>query len=500
MPPLSSSPTCLSLSRRDTPLRLAAAENAKPYINVSQNHDSILLSPEVCSAKVYRLQYCVLIVLRRIRVICLTMAEPISLASGLVGLAAFALQASVALYKTVNSFNSHQERVRDFARETSALSGVLGSLTETITSTDLDLATLEVPLRRCGKACEEFEQEIHKCSQRSGGSRASFRDWARLRYMGDDIDSFRRVLSGYKMTITIALSDANLRQSALTAESIESYNDLLSTAKAGLEDHLERMDEKLERILSQSVAGSELDASEVNRIKDERLSTAKCLQICSQLSKHIDQVHNTTLHNGSANAAGGSSSIPEKITNDGLKECKDSLTRMAQQLASHEKQLFDRLMNKLDAASASHEHAADITRLREEWQSTRESMDILSTAGNHLEQNISIIENHATGDAVQVMVSANGKPLHGTNRAVGWRSRQIGGYLDNETVRQISRDMVSITIKTADEREPRLGGETATVSDDRERDGLDSQFMERYGEGFKLPSNSTTNMSTPAKG
>jgi hypothetical protein len=130
--------------------------------------------------------------------------------SGLVGLATFALQASVALYKTVNSFNSHQEHVHDFAGETSALSGVLGSLTETITSTDLDLATLEVPLQRCGKACEEFEQEIQKCSQRSGGSRASFRDWARLRYMGDDIDSFRRVLSRYKMTISIALSDANL--------------------------------------------------------------------------------------------------------------------------------------------------------------------------------------------------------------------------------------------------------------------------------------------------
>lgn len=132
------------------------------------------------------------------------------MASGLVDLATFALQASVALYKTVDSFNSHQERVRDFARETGALSGVLGSLTETISSTDLDLTALEVPLRRCGKACEEFEQEIHKCSQRSSGSRTSFRDWARLRYMGDDIDSFRRVLSGYKMTITIALSDANL--------------------------------------------------------------------------------------------------------------------------------------------------------------------------------------------------------------------------------------------------------------------------------------------------
>jgi hypothetical protein len=139
------------------------------------------------------------------------MAEPIGLASGLVALATFAFQASVALYTTVNSYNSHQQRVRDLAEEASALSGVLGSLTETISvSADLDLSALEIPLRRCGKACEEFEQEIKKCSLRSGGSRASFRDWARLKYMGEDIDGFKRVLSGYKLTITIALSDANL--------------------------------------------------------------------------------------------------------------------------------------------------------------------------------------------------------------------------------------------------------------------------------------------------
>lgn len=33
------------------------------------------------------------------------------------------------------------------------------------------------------------------------GSRTSFRDWAKLRYMGDDIDGFRRLLAGYKLTI-----------------------------------------------------------------------------------------------------------------------------------------------------------------------------------------------------------------------------------------------------------------------------------------------------------
>jgi len=260
------------------------------------------------------------------------------------------------------------------------------------------------------------------------------------------------------------------------------------------------MDEKLELILHQNIPGSGLDADEVRQIKEERQSTEKCLQICAQLSKHISHIQTTTQRSASTDAGGNSSSIPEKITNEGLQECKGSLARMAQQLASHEKQLFDRLMNKLDTASTPQENAADIARLREEWQSTRKSMDILSTAGNYLEKNISIIENHATGDAVQIMVSANGKTLHGTNRGLGWRTRQIGGYLDNETVRQISRDMVSVSIRTTDDREPSPRNESSIVSDDTGRGRQHSQFMERYGEGFKLTSKSTSDITTPPTG
>jgi hypothetical protein len=139
------------------------------------------------------------------------MAEPISLASGLLALATFAFQSSIALYETVKSFQSHQKRVRDLIDELEALSGVLGPLTEIVSdTTDVDLSALDLPLLRCGNACKEFEQEIMKFSARSNGSRTSFRDWAKLRYMGDDIDGFRRLLAGYQLTINIALTDANL--------------------------------------------------------------------------------------------------------------------------------------------------------------------------------------------------------------------------------------------------------------------------------------------------
>jgi hypothetical protein len=74
----------------------------------------------------------------------------------------------------------------------------------------VDLKGLNLPLFRCGKACREFEAAITKCIAHSGGPRTSFRDWAKLKYMGDNVAAFKQMLAGYKSTISIALADANL--------------------------------------------------------------------------------------------------------------------------------------------------------------------------------------------------------------------------------------------------------------------------------------------------
>jgi hypothetical protein len=139
-----------------------------------------------------------------------TMADPISLASGLLTLVVFALESSQTLYQVVQSFQSNQRIVRELRQELEALDGVLESLRETVTNSDAGFTALELPLRQCGKACSEFKAIIVKCTAHSGGTRTSFRDWAKLKYMGDDIDGFKNMLAGYKSTIAIALGDANM--------------------------------------------------------------------------------------------------------------------------------------------------------------------------------------------------------------------------------------------------------------------------------------------------
>src|SRR5687767_12599122 len=137
------------------------------------------------------------------------MTEPVSLASGLMTLVVFALQGSKSLYQTIESFQGHQRTVRELREELESLEEVLQSLREAATSSNVNLTSLKLPLLRCGKACKEFEDVIAKCAVRSE-SRTSFRDWARLRYMGNDVNGFRHMLAGYKSTIAIALGDANM--------------------------------------------------------------------------------------------------------------------------------------------------------------------------------------------------------------------------------------------------------------------------------------------------
>lgn len=138
------------------------------------------------------------------------MAEPIGQDSSLLALTTFAFQSSTALYETIQS-KVRSKRVRDLNEELEALSDILGALTKTVSATtDVKLSALRRPLLRCGIACKEFEMEILGYLSQSDGSQTSIRGWAKLRYMGDDVDGFRQRLAGYKSTFSIALADANL--------------------------------------------------------------------------------------------------------------------------------------------------------------------------------------------------------------------------------------------------------------------------------------------------
>jgi hypothetical protein len=113
----------------------------------------------------------------------------------MLALNAFAFESGISLHSTIKSFKTYSKRGRDLTDKLDALSKVLGPLTETICATnDAALTALGLPLEQCGKACEEFGHKLVEWLSRVGGSRTSFRGWAKLVYVGYDTNGFRRLL------------------------------------------------------------------------------------------------------------------------------------------------------------------------------------------------------------------------------------------------------------------------------------------------------------------
>lgn len=266
----------------------------------------------------------------------------------------------------------------------------------------------------------------------------------------------------------------------MTLERLEGYKDLIKTATNDLEARLETIDEKLQTLVERTVSSSE--TAELRRIKDERSSTQKCLQICGQFSKLIDQIQPSLV----GDLAQGSDNIPERITSDGIRECRASMEQTAARLEGHMQGILDQMMSN-SGATMTQEDVGYLARLREEWVTARKCRDICSQADQHLKENISIIDNHATGDeAVQLLVSNSQKTIHGKNRGYGDQIRQLGGHLSDQSIQKVSGDFLQMSVQSSRRRHLPTRGEGLSEGEDTNVGG--TNWRPEYGGGRTLDS------------
>jgi TolA-binding protein len=236
------------------------------------------------------------------------MGDPLSIASGVLTLSIFAFNSSVSLYQSVKSFQSNKKEIRELREELEALNNVIQSLQQFASKNKDQFKTLCLPLLRCGQACKDFEEVIVNCTKHSSGSKTSFRDWAKLQYLGSDIVGFKDMLAGYKATIGIAIGDINLyvftvhvlllkltciatrRTAAISASAVQDFKDMLKDTKTDLEDRLENLYDKLETLSIQEVGENNKNIAGRRRIQEEIDSAKECLAVCAQASEHADKV------------------------------------------------------------------------------------------------------------------------------------------------------------------------------------------------------------------
>jgi hypothetical protein len=138
------------------------------------------------------------------------MAEILGIVASSLTIVEVTFKSVTSLYEAVDSYNNHQRNVLQLKGELEALRAALRSLAELDDDNRPTIKPLVAPLRQCSKVCQDFEVLLRKRTARSGGSKASFRDWARLRYLGGDITAFASMLAGYKSIILITLADVNM--------------------------------------------------------------------------------------------------------------------------------------------------------------------------------------------------------------------------------------------------------------------------------------------------
>jgi predicted nucleic acid-binding Zn-ribbon protein len=236
------------------------------------------------------------------------MGDPLSIASSVLALSVFAFKSSVSLYQSVKGFQNNKKAIRELEQELEALKNVIQSLQQFVSKDEDEFKTLCLPLLRCGQACKDFEEVIVNCTKHSSESKTSFRDWAKLQYLGSDIVGFKNMLAGYKATISIAIGDINLyvftvyfsllkltclatrRTAAVSASAVQEFKDMLKDTKTDLEDHLENLDDKLEALSIQEIRANEENIAGRRRIQEEIDSAKECLAVCAQASEHADKV------------------------------------------------------------------------------------------------------------------------------------------------------------------------------------------------------------------
>lgn len=204
--------------------------------------------------------------------------------------------------------------------------------------------------------------------------------------------------------------------------------------------------------------------------------------ICAQFSKLLDELQPSSARD----VPQGSDSIPEKITSDGIEECRVSMEQTAARLESHMQDILDRMMSS-SSTLMTQEDTKHLGRLREEWTTARKCRDICFQANQHLKENTSVIDNHATGDkAVQLLVSNSQKTIHGKNRGYGDQINQLGGHLSDSSIQKVSGDFLQMTIQGR--KESQLSTPVDALSEDNDTNEGAMKWRPQYGSGKTLRS------------
>lgn len=371
------------------------------------------------------------------------MAEVIGITSGLAGLVSLALQSSTTLFSTVQSLRNREKSIRDLRDALQDLDEVLNILRESIsTAPFLNSGIIERPLGRCCKACNDFNALIINCSEHSTDNKFSIRDWAKLRYMGEDVVGFQTMISGYKSTITIALAYANMNLTKTTKNVIDEYNELIEDTKCDLGLHLRSIENRLK-----SLSSGEMEPINVQMMEEERESTQHGLEICDQFSAYIEQTRSTLLEKMTRDptisevrpSPIGHSNIPWLILAQALTSAEREVINSRLRLLQHHHERGQPRVSHYQKSLLQDDKTGEQNENQEEADNIKESLNFFDRISQETSKNrTNYFEDITTGDRSTQAVVSTLKDLISARRITsGSDSLQVLGQMSDDSLQRM---------------------------------------------------------------
>lgn len=178
----------------------------------------------------------------------------------------------------------------------------------------------------------------------------------------------------------------NRRKATITAKALDEYQELIQNTVSDLEDNLQRINDKLQTLVAGSSSSCETNLDQ-QEIQLERDSIQRCLDICAEMSSHIEKGQSTVSQSmltfaeeyGSRIDINSSVNSAQRATITVLDDCKERLTYTSSQLRVH---LMD-VLRRLDAFQGQtfvHPDSNEQNKLREEINSIKRSLAVCAKA------------------------------------------------------------------------------------------------------------------------
>lgn len=226
---------------------------------------------------------------------------------------------------------------------------------------------------------------------------------------------------------------------------------MIQDTTSDLQEHMKRVEERVIALAASPTERSTGDEPEWIAMLEEKQSTQQGLQICSQLSTHIEELGSTSREHPRFSQQPSA----HKLIRGSLSVAKGSIQSLALRLETHERDIDSRMEAMQSIVPLSDGDAIQLAQLQETKESLRQCMNVVADAGDTLSDTVAnercnVFEDiTVTGNSYNVSVSTVKDLVVARRINLSGQARSLGGQMSDESYQKTIDGLTNLDLESA---------------------------------------------------